>query len=167
MICSRTTHKLNFCVRFAQWFCDPPTRRCLVMSRRRLVVVSTTSRRRLVDVSPKCAPTNPTVPTWKINSCELRWPYGQLQPTVLTCALVPDLGSRPPGALPSMVRNNRGGGRQSVRVHALIGFVARVPPVLGSLALYFPVSGSMTMYAPCVGVSNCPILDLEIILLSS
>jgi hypothetical protein len=71
------------------------------MSRRRLVGVSTTSRRRLVDVSPKYAPPNPTVPTWEVNSCELGWPKGQLQPTVLKCALGPDLGSRPPGALPN------------------------------------------------------------------
>ena len=101
------------------------------MSRRRLVGVSTTPRRRLVDVSPKYTPPNPTVPTWKVNSCGLRWPYGQLQPTVLKCALGPDLGSRPPGALPDEVWNSRGG-------PALVGFVAWVPLVMGSLILVFP-----------------------------
>jgi hypothetical protein len=104
------------------------------ISCRRLVGVSTSYSRRPVDVSPKCAPPNPTVPTWEIDSCELRWPYGQLQSTVLKSALGPDLGSCPPGALPNTVRNSRGW-------PALVGFVAWVPLVMGSLALLLPCRG--------------------------
>ena len=85
------------------------------ISCRRLVGASTASSRRLVDVPPKCAPPNPTVPTWEIDSCELRWPYGQLQSTVLKSALGPDLGSRPPGALLDTVRNSRGSPPDRIR----------------------------------------------------
>ena len=92
------------------------------------------SSRRLVDVPPKCASPNPTVPTWEIDSCELRWPDGQLQSTVLKSALGPDLGSCPPDALLDTVRNSRG-------EPALVGFVVWMPHVMGSLDLLLPCRG--------------------------